>query len=75
MGMIDTVKSWLRQIAEVGLLVIAAAVVLEIIFGSPVDFVGLSILDNITALTRELGEQGLVGIISIAIIIWLYLRR
>ena len=75
MGMLDTVKSWLRQIAEVGLLVIAAAVVLEIIFGSPVEFVGLSILDNITALTRELGEQGLVGIISIAIIIWLYLRR
>ena len=75
MSMLDTVKSWLRQIAEVGLLVIAAAVVLEIIFGSPVDFVGLSILDNITALTRELGEQGLVGIISIAIIIWLYLRR
>ena len=73
--MLDTVKSWLRQVAEVGLLLIAAAVVLEIIFGSPVDFVGLSILDNITALTRELGEQGLVGIISIAIIIWLYLRR
>tara|TARA_B100000745_G_C20023370_1_gene348051 strand:- start:430 stop:651 length:222 start_codon:yes stop_codon:yes gene_type:complete len=73
--MFDTVKNWLRQIAEVGLLVIAAAVVLEIIFGSPVEFVGLSILDNITALTRELGEQGLVGIISIAIIIWLYLRR
>ena len=75
MGMLDTVKNWLRQVAEVGLLVIAAAVVLEIIFGSPVEFVGLSILDNITALTRELGEQGLVGIISIAIIIWLYLRR
>ena len=75
MGIIDTVKSWLRQIAEVGLLVIAAAVVLEVIFGSPVDFIGLSILDNITALTRELGEQGLVGIISIAIIIWLYLLR
>ena len=75
MNVLDTVKSWLRQIAEVGLLVIAAAVVLEIIFGSPVEFVGLSILDNITALTRELGEQGLVGIISIAIIIWLYLRR
>ena len=73
--MLDTVKSWLRQISEVGLLVIAAAVVLEIIFGSPVDFVGLSILDNITALTRELGEQGLVGIISIGIIVWLYLRR
>ena len=75
MGKLVTVKSWLRQISEVGLLLIVAAVVLEIIFGSPVDFIGLSILDNITALTRELGEQGLVGIISIGIIIWLYLRR
>ena len=74
MGMLDTVKSWLRQISEVGLLVIAAAVVLEIIFGSPVSFIGMSILGNITALTRELGQQGLVGIISVAIIIWLYLR-
>ena len=73
--MLDTVKNWLRQITEVGLLLIAAAVVLEIIFGSPVSFVGMSILGNITALTRELGEQGLIGIISIAIIIWLYLRR
>ena len=73
--MLETLKNWLRQISEVGLLLIAAAVVLEIIFGSPVDFIGLSILDNITALTRELGEQGLVGIISIAIIIWLFLRR
>ena len=73
--MLDTVKNWLRQISEVGLLLIAAAVILEIIFGSSVPYIGIGILDNITALARELGEQGLVGIISIGIIVWLYLRR
>ena len=73
--MLDTVKNWLRQISEVGLLLIAAAVILELIFGSAVPFIGIGILDNITALARELGEQGLVGIISIGIIVWLYLRR
>ncbi len=75
MGMLDTVKSWLRQIAEVGLMLIAAAVVLEIIFGAGVPFLGVSILSNITALSAELGSQGLVGLISIAVIIWLYNRR
>ena len=75
MGMIDTVKNWLRQIAEVGLTLIAAAAVLEIIFGSAVPFIGVSILGNITALSAQLGEQGLVGIIAIAVIIWLYNRR
>ena len=73
--MIDTVKNWLKQISEVGLLLISAAVILELIFGSAVPFIGIGILDNITALARELGEQGLVGIISIGIIVWLYLRR
>ena len=36
--MLDQVKGWLKEIAEVGLLVIAVAVVLEIIFGSSVPF-------------------------------------
>ena len=74
MGMFDTVKNWLRQIAELGLMVIAAAVVLEIIFGAGVPCLGVSILGNITALSAELGSQGLVGLISIAVIIWLYNR-
>ena len=73
--MLDTIKSWLKQITEVGLLLIAAAVVLEIIFGSAVPFIGDGILDNIIALTAKLGQDGLIGIIAIGIIVWLYLRR
>ena len=73
--MLDTIKSWLKQITEVGLLLIAAAVVLEIIFGSAVPFIGVGILDNIIAITAKLGQDGLIGIIAIGIIIWLYLRR
>ena len=73
--MLDTIKSWLRQITEVGLLLIAAAVVLEIIFGSAVPFIGVGILDNIIAITAKLGQDGLVGIIAIGIIVWLYLRK
>ena len=73
--MMDTIKSWLKQITEVGLLLIAAAVVLEIIFGSAVPFIGVGILDNIIAITAKLGQDGLVGIIAIGIIVWIYLRK
>ena len=73
--MLDTIKSWLKQITEVGLLLIAAAVVLEIIFGSAVPFIGVGILDNIIAITAKLGQDGIIGIIAIGIIVWLYLRR
>ncbi|MDC0045459.1 hypothetical protein OAJ12_03570 [Pelagibacteraceae bacterium] len=73
--MLDTIKSWLRQITEVGLLLIAAAVVLEIIFGSTVPYIGIGILDNIIAITAKLGQDGLIGIIAIGIILWLFLRK
>ena len=73
--MLDTIKSWFKQITEVGLLLIAAAVVLEIIFGSAVPFIGVGILDNIIAITAKLGQDGLIGIIAIGIILWLYLRK
>ena len=73
--MLDNVKSWLKEIAEVGLLVIAVAIVLEIIFGSAVPFIGIGILDNVVALTAQLGSEGLVGIITIGLVVWLYMRR
>tara|TARA_X000000950_G_scaffold136933_1_gene170202 strand:- start:600 stop:821 length:222 start_codon:yes stop_codon:yes gene_type:complete len=73
--MLDTIKSWLKQITEVGLLLIAAAVVLEIIFGSTVPYIGIGILDNIIAITAKLGQDGLIGIIAIGIILWLFLRK
>ena len=73
--MLETLKSWLREIAEVGLLIIAAAVVLEIIFGSAVPFAGIGILGNLTQLTAQLGSDGLVGIITIGLVVWLYMRR
>ena len=56
-------------------ILIAAAVVLEIIFGSAVPFIGVGILDNIIAITAKLGQDGLIGIIAIGIIVWLYLRK
>ena len=73
--MLDNVKGWLKEIAEVGMLVIAVAVVLELIFGSAVPFIVIGILDNITALTAQLGSEGLVGIITIGLVVWLYMRR
>ena len=65
----------MKQITEVGLLLIAAAVVLEIIFGSTVPYIGIGILDNIIAITAKLGQDGLIGIIAIGIILWLFLRK
>ena len=73
--MMQTVRLWLREVTELGLLLVALAVVLQILFGTAVPFIGGDVVGNITALVSQLGNNGLVGLITIAIILYLFQRR
>lgn len=70
----EQVKKWLGEITEIAVLLIALGVVIEILFGSAVPFFG-GIVGNLTALVSSLGENGLVGVIALGIIVYLFNRR
>ena len=70
----DTVKSFLRGIMDVALVVIPLSVVLGVIFGPSVPFIGTATVDNISSLVSDLGGGGLVGIITLGILYWLARR-
>jgi len=75
--MLDNVKRWIGQVVEVGLLLVALGIVMQILFGSggqPVFFVG-GIVTNLLALIDQLGDNGLVGLIALAIILWLFIKK
>jgi len=57
--MLDKAKAFLAQILDIGLLLIAVAIVLQIIFGSVVPFVGGDIVKNVLAIVKELGDGAL----------------
>ena len=69
--MLSSVKNFLSEVVSIGLLLIAVGVVLEIVFGSNVAFIGGGIVSNLTTMIGTLGEGGLVGLISIGIILYL----
>ncbi len=71
----ERAKGWVNRITELGLAVIALGLVLEILFGRSVPFIGGEITNNLTALIQSLGDNGLVGLIALAIILWLFQRR
>ena len=73
--MIQNVRVWLREVTELGLLLVALAVVLQLLFGSSIPFIGGDVVGNITSLVGQLGQNGLVGLISVAIILYLFQRR
>lgn len=70
----DTAKNFLRGVMDVALVVIPLSVVLGIIFGPAVPFIGTAVVDNITSLVNSLGGNGLVGIIVLGILYWLARR-
>ena len=72
--MMDTVRSFLRGVMDVAMVIIPLSVVLGIIFGPAVPFIGTAVVDNIAALVSDLGGSGLVGIITLGILYWLARR-
>ena len=72
--MMDTAKSFLRGVMDVALVIIPLSVVLGLIFGPSVPFIGTAVVGNISALVSSLGGNGLVGIIVLGILWWLARR-
>ena len=72
--MMDTAKSFLRGVMDVAMVVIPLSVVLGVIFGPSVPFIGTAVVGNITSLVSSLGGNGLVGIIVLGILWWLSRR-
>ncbi|SMM98710.1 hypothetical protein SPONL_57 [uncultured Candidatus Thioglobus sp.] len=73
--MFDTIISSFKKLTEAGLALIALAVVLQVIFGGAVAFIGGDVIGTITKIVADLGSQGLVGLAAIAIIYSLFTRK
>jgi hypothetical protein len=74
MRFLEEIKKWLGEIVEIALLLIAIGIIFEILFGSTVQFFG-GIIPNLTVLLNTLGDNGLVGLIALSIILWLFYRK
>lgn len=68
------IKKWLAEITEISLLLIALGIAVEILFGNTVPFFG-GVVGNITALLKTLGDNGLVGLIALGIIVYLFNKK
>lgn len=74
MRFLEELKRWLGELTEIALLLIAIGIAAEILFGSGVPFFG-GVVGNITTLLNTLGENGLVGLIALSIILFVFYRK
>ena len=75
MELVDKIKGWIRGLTELGILLVALGIVLQILFGTALPFLGGDIVGNLTKLIAALGDKGLVGLVSIGVIIYLFNKK
>lgn len=75
MNFLNDIKRWLVSATEIGLLLIAVGVVFGILFGPGMPFMGANIVGNLMAVIGDLGSNGLVGLISLGVILYLFEKR
>ena len=69
---IITIKHYLRQFIELGVLLLGVSVFAEILFGPNVAFFGSQVTANLIALLNMLGDQGIAALIVVFAVIITY---
>ena len=66
--MFDQMIGYVKKLTEAGVALLALGIIMQVIFGKVVPFVGGDIVGNITAIIASLGAQGLVGLVAVGVI-------
>ena len=70
--MLEKAIGWIRSLTEAGLALIALGVVLQILFGAAVPFIGIDVIGSVVGLVKQLGGEGLVGLAAIWVLWGIY---
>ena len=78
MHFIETLRRWVGALTDLGLVLIALGVILQILFGSSsgaVPFLPVDVIGSVVGLVKALGAEGLVGLVALGIIAWTFNRQ
>ena len=73
--MLEKATGWIRSLTETGLALVALGVVLQILFGAAVPFIGIDVIGSVTSLVKSLGSEGLVGLVAVWVLWGIYTNK
>jgi hypothetical protein len=65
----------LSCVIDLGVKLIAAGVILQILFGAAVPFLSIDVTGSIVKFVTALGSQGLVGLVALGVIYWSFTKK
>ena len=77
MDIMVKIKGWAKGLADVGVSLIALGIVLEILFnGQGIPFwPNVSVIGNVQGVLAGFSDQGLVGLVAVWILYYIYNRK
>ena len=66
----NVLKKSIAGITQVGIALAALAIVIQVLFGK--SFVTDNFIANLMALIKQIGDAGLLGLIALAVILWIF---
>ena len=72
--MFDEIIGYVKKLTEVGVALLALGIIMQVIFGEVVPFVGGDIIGHVINIVAILGAQGLVGLVAVGVI-WAIFTR
>jgi hypothetical protein len=74
MDVLGRVRTWIAALTEIALMLLALAIALSLLVGSKMSFFD-GVVGNLVNLVSQLGQEGLVGLIVLGLILWLFSKR
>ena len=73
--MFDHFIGCIKKLTEAGMSLLALGIVMQVIFGKAVPFIGGDIIGSISGIITTLGAQGVVGLASVGVIYAIFTRK
>ena len=72
---LKTAGTWISELTEVSLGLLALAIVLQVLFGATVPFFPVDVVGSVVEITNQLGSEGLVGLVAVWVMMVLFGRE
>lgn len=72
MDWLAKISNWIKGVTQISLLLLALGITWQVLFGKVILFVGVDIVGNMMSLIQSIGSQGLVGLLTLGILFWLF---
>ena len=72
---LKTAGTWIGELTEVSLGLLALAVVLQVLVGATVPFFPIDVVGSVVDVTNQLGSEGLVGLVAVWVMAALFSRK